>query len=72
MVNGYGKEVLKGLCNEYAQGLDRGELRQLDVDVKLRVGEALGIVVKSCGSALGSYSTSLFDPRNPVSSDHIS
>jgi len=59
MVDGLGREVLKGLVDEYVgklEGLGTGLLSQQDVDIKTRVGEALGIVIKRCGDSLGIYS----------------
>lgn len=58
MVDSLGKEVLKGLMNEYTGGLDglgAIAVTQRDVDVRTRIGEALSVVIKRCGSALGIY-----------------
>lgn len=58
MVDGYGKDVLRGLVGTYAGSLDNlgaSALSQHDVDVRTRVGEALGQVVRRCGEALPSY-----------------
>jgi hypothetical protein len=58
MVDSLGKEVLKGLIDEYAGGLDglgASVVTQRDIDVRTRIGEALGVVIKRCGSALGIY-----------------
>lgn len=58
MVDGFGKDVLKSLVLEYVDGLDglgAGNLTQQDLDTKLRVGEALGLVIRRCGDALGLY-----------------
>ncbi|KAM5540366.1 hypothetical protein V8D89_005824, partial [Ganoderma adspersum] len=66
MVDGYGKDVLRGLVSTYASGLDSSlgarALSQHDVDVRTRVGEALGQVVRRCGEALPSYATLLLPP----------
>lgn len=62
MVEGFGKEVLRGLIADYIKGLDgvgAGALDQGEVDVKVRIGEALGQVVRRCGEALPSYGTFL-------------
>jgi hypothetical protein len=62
MVEGFGKEVLRGLVADYVRGLDgvwAGALDQGDVDVKVRIGEALGQVVRRCGDALPSYGAHL-------------
>ena len=60
MVDGFGRDVLKGLVEEYARGLEGlgGSERTMslqDVDTRVRVGEALSQVIKRCGDALGSY-----------------
>lgn len=58
MAEGFGKEVLRGLVADYVRGLDgvgAGALNQGEVDVRVRIGEALGQVVKRCGETLPSY-----------------
>ncbi|KAL1747481.1 hypothetical protein HDZ31DRAFT_31894 [Schizophyllum fasciatum] len=58
MVDSFGKEVLKGLLHDYAGGLDGlrvSTMTQQDLDVRVRVGEALGLVIKRCGESLGIY-----------------
>ncbi|TBU43355.1 hypothetical protein BD309DRAFT_960924 [Dichomitus squalens] len=58
MVDGFGKDVLRGLVNTYAGGLDSlsaSTISQHDVDMRTRVGEALGQVIQRCGEALPSY-----------------
>lgn len=63
MVDGLGREVLKGLMSEYAdklEGLAASVVTQQEVDVRTRIGEALGIVIKRCGDALGLYGESHF------------
>ena len=65
MVEGFGKEVLRGLVADYVRGLDgvgTGTLDQGEVDVKVRIGEALGQVVKRCGESLPSYGAFLGTP----------
>ncbi|KAG8798017.1 hypothetical protein FRC17_007578, partial [Serendipita sp. 399] len=52
---GRGREVVKRLVEVYvAQEEERGMNKQV-LDVKLRVGEALGEVVGRCGQSLGGY-----------------
>ena len=69
MVEGFGKEVLRGLIADYVKGLDGvgvGALDQGEVDVRIRIGEALGQVVRRCGETLPLYGTllvHLFDER---------
>ena len=58
MVEGFGKDVLRGLVADYIRGLDgvgAGALNQGEVDVRVRIGEALGQVVRRCGETLPSY-----------------
>ena len=58
MVDGYGKDVLRGLVKTYADGVDSlspSAMSQHDVDMRTRVGEALGQVIRRCGEALPSY-----------------
>ncbi|KAI1789539.1 hypothetical protein LXA43DRAFT_1075305 [Ganoderma leucocontextum] len=65
MVDGYGKDVLRGLVSTYADGLGSpgaSAMSQHDVDVRTRVGEALGQVVRRCGEALPSYAPLLLPP----------
>ena len=61
MVDGLGQEVLKSLIDEYVgklEGLGASFLSQQEVDIKTRIGEALGIVIKRCGDSLGIYGRS--------------
>lgn len=58
MVDIFGKDVLKSLVNIYAQGLDgiaASNITQNDVNTRLRVGEALGQVIRRYGAALVIY-----------------
>ncbi|KAJ7498954.1 hypothetical protein FB451DRAFT_1334528 [Mycena latifolia] len=58
MVDTYGKDVLKGLVTEYSQGLDglgANNITQHDMDIRIRIGEALASVIKRCGSALPAF-----------------
>ena len=60
MVDGFGKEVLRGLIADYVRGLDgvgAGALDRGEVDVRVRIGEALGQVTRRCGETLPSYGT---------------
>ncbi|KXN90255.1 hypothetical protein AN958_04046 [Leucoagaricus sp. SymC.cos] len=65
MVDGLGSDVLKGLIQEYAgklDGLGLSAITRQEVDKRTRVGEALGIVIKKCGQALGIYADLLVPP----------
>ncbi|KAG6337346.1 hypothetical protein ID866_1719 [Astraeus odoratus] len=58
MVDAFGKEVLNSLLDTYTQGLTSihgGYLTKQEVAVRVRVGEALGQVIRRCGDALGKY-----------------
>lgn len=60
MVDGFGKDVLRGLVGEYAKGLEasaamNSDMTTNEVDKRVRVGEALGQIIRRCGDALGSY-----------------
>lgn len=58
MVDTFGKDVLHGLLNEYTKGLEglgSTNLTHHNVDNKIRIGEALGLVIRRCGDALGIY-----------------
>jgi hypothetical protein len=66
MVDGFGEGVLKGLIHEYTgklEGLGASVVSQQEVDIRTRVGEALSIVIKRCGEALGIYGEFCFDAR---------
>jgi hypothetical protein len=58
MVDTFGKDVLKSLVNEYTRASDGfgiTNLTQRELDTRLRVGEALGQVIRRCGEALTAY-----------------
>jgi hypothetical protein len=58
MVETSGKDVLKSLVAEYSEHLDGlagSNMTQNDVDKRIRVGEALGQVIRRCGDALSIY-----------------
>jgi hypothetical protein len=58
MVEGFGKDVLKGLVRDYSHGLDTmpaDSMSQQDLDVRTRIGEALSTVIQRCGTTLGKY-----------------
>ncbi|KAL5527881.1 hypothetical protein ACEPAG_6682 [Sanghuangporus baumii] len=60
MVDGFGRDVLKGLVDEYSKGLggiggSAATMTNREVDLRVRIGEALGQVIRRCGEALGKY-----------------
>ena len=74
MVDGYGKDVLRGLVKTYSDGVDglgASEMSQHEVDMRTRVGEALGQVIRRCGDALPSYGESATNPGTPYNGSLI-
>lgn len=62
MADTFGKDVLKSLVGEYAgglEGLGSANLTRQDLDTRVRLGEALGIVIRKRGDSLGVYGKSL-------------
>jgi len=58
LADSFGSEALGGLVGIYAgglQGVGAGALTQQDVDMRLRIGEALGQVIRRCGETLPHY-----------------
>lgn len=58
MVDCFGKDVLRGLIDTYSKRLDGiagSSMTQQDIDIRTRVGEALGQVIRRCGDALPDY-----------------
>ena len=65
LADSFGSEALGGLVGIYAgglQGVGVGALTQQDVDMRLRVGEALGQVIRRCGETLPRYGQFLSSP----------
>ncbi|KAL4265069.1 Tango6 family protein [Pleurotus pulmonarius] len=65
MVETHGKDILGSLVKIYSSGLDglaASVLTKHDVDTRIRVGEALGQVIRRCGDALGIYVDTLVPP----------
>jgi hypothetical protein len=55
MVGSFGKDVLTRLLDVYAgglQGIEGTHLTPHDIDKRTRIGEAVGQVIQSCGTAL--------------------
>lgn len=65
MVEGYGKDILKSLIDMYTKGIVNGSAppeTQRELDIRLRVGEALIQVIHKDGEAAKHYSEfHLFD-----------
>ncbi|KAF8524594.1 hypothetical protein BU17DRAFT_74714 [Hysterangium stoloniferum] len=67
MVDGYGKNVLRGLMDVYLTGTGVGGsggavMLKQELDARIRVGEALNTVIKRCGGTLGWYVNILIPP----------
>jgi CBS domain-containing protein len=65
LANSFGADVLRALVRVYAdglQGVGAGALTQQDIDVRLRIGEALGQVIRRCGDVLPHHSDYLIPP----------
>jgi hypothetical protein len=62
MTDTVGREIVQGLIRDYSKDVESSGLSQQDTDMRLRIGEALSIVIKRCGSALPDYS--MFDHGN--------
>ncbi|KAF8843139.1 hypothetical protein BDN67DRAFT_964783 [Paxillus ammoniavirescens] len=65
MVDAFGKEVLRSLLETYTRDvttIHAGGLSKQDVDTRIRVGEALGQVIRRCGDALSVYADNVM-PR---------
>ncbi|KAF9495681.1 hypothetical protein BDN71DRAFT_1488817 [Pleurotus eryngii] len=65
MVETNGQDVLSSLVKIYSTGLDglaASVLTKHDVNTRIRVGEALGQVIRRCGDALGIYVDTLVPP----------
>ncbi len=55
LADSFGADVLRTLVRVYAdglQGVGAGALTQQDIDMRLRIGEALGQVIRRCGDTL--------------------
>ncbi|KDN50879.1 hypothetical protein RSAG8_00506, partial [Rhizoctonia solani AG-8 WAC10335] len=63
MANRLGKEIIQNLVRIYADGVEPGRpMERAEMDKRVRVGEALIQVVRSCGNALGNYVDMLVPP----------
>lgn len=66
LADSFGTDVLRALIRAYADGLQgvrAGAITQQEVDIRLRVGEALGQVTRRCGDALPHYGQLLHSIR---------
>lgn len=56
LVDNFDRSILKRLVQLYTKqldGLEAGNMTQQDVDTRIRLGEALSLVIRRCGEALG-------------------
>lgn len=57
LVDNYDRSILKRLVYDYTKhldGLEAGNMTQQDVDTRIRLGEALSMVIRRCGETLGA------------------
>lgn len=57
LVDNFDRSILKRLVQLYTKhldGLEAGNMTQHDVDTRIRLGEALSLVIRRCGEALGA------------------
>ncbi|KIY73777.1 hypothetical protein CYLTODRAFT_406490 [Cylindrobasidium torrendii FP15055 ss-10] len=66
MVDKHGKGILGRLVDEYIADLEGTIWDQATLDKRVRIGEALGIAIKRCGSALASYVDGIVPPLQRV------
>lgn len=67
MVDGFGKDTLKGLVDLYAQGSEgvaSTSFTKYDVDQRTRIGEALVQVIRRCANALPIYGEQFLSVEN--------
>ncbi|CUA70257.1 Cyclin-D-binding Myb-like transcription factor 1 [Rhizoctonia solani] len=63
MANRLGKDIIQNLVRMYADGVEPGRpMERVEMDKRVRVGEALVQVVRSCGDTLGNYVDMLVPP----------
>ncbi|EUC57692.1 nucleolar protein [Rhizoctonia solani AG-3 Rhs1AP] len=63
MANRLGREIIQNLVRIYADGVEPSRsMERAEMDKRVRVGEALVQVVRSCGDALGNYVDMLVPP----------
>ncbi|KAL0579533.1 hypothetical protein V5O48_002462 [Marasmius crinis-equi] len=58
LVDRSGESVLRQMLDAYGRGLDGlggSSMSHQDVDIRLRLGEAIGAVIRRCGTALGAH-----------------
>ncbi|KIY48145.1 ARM repeat-containing protein [Fistulina hepatica ATCC 64428] len=75
MADACGKNVLQGLIRDYTEGLSGiggTSISQQDLDTRLRIGEALGTVIRRLSDALGVYVDVIVPPIfNMVRTRHL-
>ncbi|VDC05160.1 unnamed protein product [Peniophora sp. CBMAI 1063] len=61
LVDGFGKDVLKTLVRAYSVNAEN-VLTQQELDTRLKIGEALGQVIRRCGDTLPDHANILIPP----------
>ncbi|KAH7879787.1 uncharacterized protein C8R40DRAFT_1035206 [Lentinula edodes] len=65
LVDNYDRSILKRLVYDYTKhldGLEAGNMNQQDVDTRIRLGEALSMVIRRCGETLGATGNVIIPP----------
>ncbi|KAJ3925617.1 MAG: hypothetical protein NXY57DRAFT_30897 [Lentinula lateritia] len=65
LVDNYDRSILKRLVYDYTKhldGLEAGNMTQQDVDTRIRLGEALSMVIRRCGETLGAAGNVIIPP----------
>ncbi|KAJ3891226.1 hypothetical protein GG344DRAFT_88397 [Lentinula edodes] len=65
LVDNYDRSILKRLVYDYTKhldGLEVGNMNQQDVDIRIRLGEALSMVIRRCGERLGATGNVIIPP----------
>ncbi|KAJ3722990.1 armadillo-type protein [Lentinula raphanica] len=65
LVDNYDRSILKRLVYDYTRnldGLEAGNMTQQDVDTRIRLGEALSMVIQRCGDTLGAIGSVIIPP----------
>ncbi|KAJ3810019.1 hypothetical protein F5876DRAFT_89124 [Lentinula aff. lateritia] len=65
LVDNYDRSILKRLVYDYTKhldGLEAGNMTQQDVNTRVRLGEALSMVIRRCGATLGATGNVIIPP----------
>ncbi|KAF5393666.1 hypothetical protein D9757_000047 [Collybiopsis confluens] len=65
LVDKFDRRILSRLIHEYTSqlsGLETTNMTQQDIDIRIRLGEALSMVIRRCGEILGTNASSIIPP----------